>query len=71
MLGLRLDHKYGIKCLYVIGDSERIISQIRGVYVSKNKILKQYRNVVWDMIENFDAFGIAWKDRSHNMMADF
>ena len=32
--------------------------------------LKQYKNVVWDMIEFFDAFGITWKDRNCNKMAD-
>ena len=36
----------------------------------KNKRLKQYRNAVWDTIESFDAFGIMWKDRSNNKMAD-
>ena len=38
--------------------------------MSQNKRLKQYRNAVWDIIECFDAFGIIWKDRSNNKMAD-
>ena len=38
--------------------------------MSKNNRLKQYRNAVWDMMEYFDAFGIIWKDRSNNKMAD-
>ena len=71
MLGLRLAHKHGIKCLNVIGDSELVVSQVRNAYVSKNKRLKQYRNVLWDMMEYFDAFGIVWKDRSNNKMANF
>ena len=25
---------------------------------------------MWDIIEYFDAFGIVWKDRSNNKMAD-
>ena len=70
LLGLRLAHKYGIKCLKVVGDSELVVSQVKDAYVSKNKRLKQYRNVVQDMIEVFDAFGITWKDRSCNKMAD-
>lgn len=69
LFGLRLAHKHGIKCLHVIGDSKLVVSQVRNVYVSKNKRLKQYKNVVWDMIEYFDAFGIAWKDRINNKMA--
>ena len=35
-----------------------------------NKRLKQYRNVVWDQIELFDAFGISWMERSQNKMTD-
>ena len=58
LLGLRIAHKHGIKCLHVIGDFELVISQVRNTYVSKNKRLKQYRNAFWDMIECFDAFGI-------------
>ena len=70
LLGLRLAHKYGIKCLKVVGDYKLVVSQVKNVYVLKNKRLKQYRNVVWDMIEFFDAFGITWKYRSCNKMAD-
>ena len=70
LLGLRLAHKYGIKCLKVVGDSELVVSQFRNVYVSKNQRLKQYKNVFWDMIEFFDAFGIVGKDRSNNKMVD-
>ena len=40
LLGLRLAHKHGIKCLHVIGDSELVVSQVRNAYVSKNKRLK-------------------------------
>ena len=40
LLGLKIAHKHGIKCLHVIGDSELVISQVRNTYVSKNKRLK-------------------------------
>ena len=70
LLGLKVATHHGIKKIHVIGDSELIISQVRNIYVSKNKRLKQYSNVVWDMIDSFDAFGIMWKDRSNNKMAD-
>ena len=70
LLGLRLAYKYGIIFLKIIGYFELVISQVRNFYVSKNKRLKQYRNVVWDMIEFFDAFGITWKDINSNKMID-
>ena len=40
LLGLRLAHKHGIKCLHIIGDFELVVSQVRNAYVSKNKRLK-------------------------------
>ena len=40
LLGLRLAHKHGVKCIHVIGDSELFMSQVRNIYVSKNKRLK-------------------------------
>ena len=70
MLGLKVAAHHGIKKIHVIGDFELIISQVKNFYVSKNKRMKQYRNDVWDMIESFDAFGIMWKYRSNNKMAD-
>ena len=70
LLGLKVVVHHGIKKLHVIGDFELVISQIKETYASKNKRLKQYRNVVWDQIESFDAFGISWRDRTQNKMAD-
>ena len=47
-----------------------MVSHIRQDFASKNKRLKQYRNVVWDEIEEFDAFGITSMDRKNNKMVD-
>lgn len=70
MLGLKVVAHHGIKKLHDIGDSKLVISQIRETNASKNKRLKQYRNVVWDRIDFLDAFGISWRDKSQNKMAD-
>ena len=35
LLVLRLAHKYGIKCIHVIGDSKLVLSKVRNAYVSK------------------------------------
>lgn len=70
LLGLRLAQKHGIKKLKAIGYSELVVSQTKSKYVSKNKRLKQYRNVVWDELESFDGFGIGWMERGQNKVAD-
>lgn len=53
LLGLKVIVKHGIKMLKVLGDSELVVSKIKEKYESKNKRLKQYRNVVLDYIEMF------------------
>ena len=40
LLGLKVSFHHGIKKLHVIGDSELVISQIKGTHASKNKRLK-------------------------------
>jgi len=71
LIDLNIAIKHKIRNLAVYGDSELVTSQVRGKYSSKNKRLKQYRNVVWDDIELFDAFSINWIHMSKNIMADF
>ena len=46
LLVLKVATHHKIKKLHVIGDSKLVISQIKETYASKNKRLKQYRNVV-------------------------
>jgi hypothetical protein len=45
-----------IKTLHVKGDSNLIVSQVNKKFATKNPRLKQYRDVVWDAIKNFDKF---------------
>ena len=38
--------------------------------MTKNSILKRYRNYVLDLLEFFDAFKINWIDRNDNFLAN-
>jgi len=71
ILGLRAAKDTGIEKLVVSGNSELIIHQIRNVYRTKQPKLKQYRNEVWDLMENlFLAFNITFIQRSINQQED-
>jgi ribonuclease HI len=61
LLGLK-DAKYmGIDKLSIFGDSEFIIHQIKNIYQTKQQRLKQYRNEVWDYVDNlFFSFNITF-----------
>jgi ribonuclease HI len=61
----------GIDKLSVFGDSELIIHQIKNIYQTKQQRLKQYRNEVWDYVDNFFlAFNITFVHKNLNQQAD-
>ncbi|KAH9329035.1 hypothetical protein KI387_001143, partial [Taxus chinensis] len=68
--GLHWSRKKGIKNLQVFGDSKLIVNQVRGQHATKNDLLKNYKNRVWDLIEDFKAFNIVSIPRKKNEAAD-
>ena len=70
LLGLEIARDQKIKCLSVIGDSDLIVSQVKNQLAAKNNRLGDYRNIVWDTIEMFDAFAIQVVPREENTLAD-
>ena len=61
----------GIQQIYVYGDSDLVVQQVRDNYQVKQDLLKVYRNEVWDMIYNFFiTFNISYIPRYHNQTAD-
>jgi ribonuclease HI len=71
LLGLRAAKDMGIDKIVVFGDSELIIHQIKNMYQTKHQRLRQYKNEVWDLVENFFlAFDITFVQRSLNQQAD-
>jgi hypothetical protein len=43
----------GAKRIVVHGYSELIINQVKGIYQAKHPILRAYRNIVLDLLEEF------------------
>ncbi|KAH9309157.1 hypothetical protein KI387_037068, partial [Taxus chinensis] len=68
--GLHWATKKGIKNLQVFGDSELIVNQVRGQHATKNDLLRNYKNRVSDLIEDFEAFNIVSIPRKKNEAAD-
>jgi ribonuclease HI len=61
VLGLKAPKNMANDCIAVFGDSELIINQVRNIYQDKQQRLKQYRNEVWDPIDNlFLSFNISF-----------
>ena len=70
LLGLEIARDQKIKCLSVIGDLDLIVSQAKNQFAAKNNRLRDYRDVVWDTIEMFDAFAIQAVPREESTLAD-
>jgi ribonuclease HI len=71
VLGMRAAKEMGIEEITIFGDAELIIQQIRNAYRAHNPRLRNYRNEVWDLIDNFFlAFNISFIPRGENTLAD-
>jgi hypothetical protein len=53
VLGLRASKGMAIDNLAFFGDSELMINQVKNIYQDKQLRLKQYRNEVCDLVDNF------------------
>jgi ribonuclease HI len=72
VLGMRAAKEMGIKEMVVFGDAELIIQQVKNIYHAKHPRLKNYRNEVWDLVDNFFlAFNISFIPREENASTDF
>jgi ribonuclease HI len=70
-LGLETARKLKIVNLIVYGDVELIIKQIKQIYQDKHPRMRAYRNLVWDLIENFFlTFNIHAIPRHENQQVD-
>ena len=59
----------GIK-LNTKGDSDLIVSQVKGQFACKSERLKRYRNAVWDTMEFFEALILTAIPREKNYEVD-
>jgi ribonuclease HI len=72
VLGLRAAKEMEIKEVAMFGDAELIVQQVKTVYQSKHPRPKNYRNEVWDLVNNFFlAFNISFIPREENSPANF
>jgi ribonuclease HI len=53
ILGLKVLKELGANRIAVHGDSELVINQVKGIYQSKHPILRAYKNLVLDLLEDY------------------
>ena len=47
-----------VKKIAVYGDSQLVIDQFKGVYQAKHPKMRAYRNLVLELLEEFDEYTI-------------
>ena len=60
----------GVKKIYVQGDSELIIKQIKGECSAKNPRLREYRNASLDLLKIFEKYELTYIPRAQNSLAN-
>ena len=58
------------KKVYIYGDFELVLRQVIGTYQAKHPRMRDYRNMVLDMLEGFEEYQIIIIPRSHNAITD-
>jgi ribonuclease HI len=70
ILGLKVLEELGAKRIVVHGDYELIINQIKGIYQAKHPRLRDYRNLVLELLEKFEECNLSSIPREKNQIVD-
>ena len=57
--GLKILKKLGAKWIYVYGDSELVIKQVKGEYQEKHLWMRAYMNAVLDILKMFPEYTLT------------
>ena len=69
LLGLKLIKNLGVTKVSILGDSDLIIQQIKGTFVTNDPRLRSYRIAVTDLLNSFLEYQLTKIPRSHNLHA--
>ena len=58
------------KKIVVYADSQLVIDEVKGVYQAKHPKMRAYKNLVLELLEEFDEYTISLIPREQNNIAD-
>jgi ribonuclease HI len=70
LLGLAWAHELGARDVEVVGDSELIAKQVRGLYKVKHAAMKPLHQAAMAALQGFDSWSIQTVPRAQNARAD-
>ena len=65
-MGLQILKQMQEKKMYIYGHSELVFRQVIGTYQAKHPRMRDYRNMVLDLLEGFEEYQIIIIPRSQN-----
>ena len=70
LLGLQIFQRMQAKKMYIYGEFELVLRQVMGTYQAKHPKMRDYKNLVVDILECFDEYQIFIILRSQNAIVD-
>jgi hypothetical protein len=70
ILGLNTLKYLGEKIIVVHGYYELVINQVKGIYQTKHPRMREYKNIVLDVLENFTEYNLSVIPRGQNLIVD-
>ena len=68
IMGIEKSIDLKVKNVYIYGDSELIINQVKGVYQAKHPRMRSYRNFVLYLLKIFESYQLAAIPRGQNVI---
>ena len=69
-MGLKVLRDLKAKNIYIYGESELIINQVKGSYQAKHQRLRSYINMVLDLLESLKKYHFSSIPRKQNAITD-
>lgn len=69
LLGIKLIKALGAAKISILGDSDLIIQQMKGNFVTNDNRLRAYRHAATEILNTFSEFQLAKITRNHNLHA--
>lgn len=68
--GIKGSLQYGVTILHIIGDSQLVIKQLTGAFKANKTELREHRDYVLKLLEEFEFYTLKWVPRNQNKRAD-
>ena len=70
LIGLAIALSIGVKHIRVLGDSNLVVSQVKGDFILREQLLVAYKTWAQKVEQKFQTFSVEYAQRRENRFAD-